>query len=177
MATSKEEDVNVQKDIAAQQTLANFSQPKEPASGQHATGEQEETYILLVDDNSDHVVDSLNSQLLYLDSNSLANGNVVLMTQDSVNAATQQGNNENANINNAENNGVSNGGIMPPGGMQSLEPQVVTTVDTKGGVATIPGQTQQPNSASQLQLITSPAQAPGPLVSATAKPTSIQSSE
>ena len=139
--------------------------------------DQEETYILLVDDNSDNVVDSLNSQLLYLDSNSLANGNVVLMTQDSVNAATQQGNgNEHTN----ENNAVANGGTVlsiPPGGLQSLERQVVTTVDTKGGVATIPGQIQHSSAASQIQLITSPAQAPGPLVSATAKPTTIQSTE
>jgi len=40
---------------------------------------QEETYILLVDENSQ--VDS--SQVLYLDPNSLANGNVLLMSQDS----------------------------------------------------------------------------------------------
>ena len=180
---SKEESVNHQKVGANDQTLQSVGESKETGvsgTGPPATTDQEETYILLVDDNSDHVVDSLNSQLLYLDSNSLANGNVVLMTQDSVNAATQQENNGNANIANAENNGVANGGSvlsMPPGGMQSLEPQVATTVDTKGGVATIPGQTQQPSAASQIQLITSPAQAPGPLVSATAKPSSIQSSE
>ena len=181
----KEESAKGQKDEVEQQTLGAGGENKETAvsgTGQPATTEQEETYILLVDDNSDHVVDSLNSQLLYLDSNSLANGNVVLMTQDSVNAANQQENNDNANAlpSGAGSNGVANGGTvlsMPPGGMQSLEPQVVTTVDTKGGVATIPGQTQQPSAASQIQLITSPAQAPGPLVSATAKPTSIQSSE
>ena len=180
---NKEENVNNQKAGANDQTLESVGENKETGvtgAGQPATTDQEETYILLVDDNSDHVVDSLNSQLLYLDSNSLANGNVVLMTQDSVNAANQQENNGTANIANAENNGVANGGSvlsMPPGGMQSLEPQVATTVDTKGGVATIPGQTQQPSAASQIQLITSPAQAPGPLVSATAKPSSIQSSE
>ena len=180
---NKEENVNNQKVGANDPTLESVGENKETGvtgAGQPTTNDQEETYILLVDDNSDHVVDSLNSQLLYLDSNSLANGNVVLMTQDSVNAATQQENNGNANIANAENNGVANGGSvlsMPPGGMQSLEPQVATTVDTKGGVATIPAQTQQPSAASQIQLITSPAQAPGPLVSATAKPSSIQSSE
>ena len=146
-------------------------------SGQ-GNSEQEETYMILVDDNSDHVIDSLNSQLLYLDSNSLANGNVVLMTQDSVNAATLQGN---GHPQTAENNSVANGGTamsMPTaGGIQSLERQVVTTVDTKGGVATIPGQIQHSSAASQIQLITSPAQAPGPLVSATANSTSIQSTE
>ena len=142
-------------------------------SGQGNSG-QEETYMILVDDNSDHVIDSLNSQLLYLDSNSLANGNVVLMTQDSVNAATLQGN---GHPQTAENNSVANGGTamsIPPGGIQSLERQVVTTVDTKGGVATIPGQTQ--HSSAQACTITQ-AQAPGPLVSATANSTSIQSTE
>lgn len=44
---------------------------------------QEETYILLVDDGSGAQLDQLNSQTLYIDSNSLANGdlsNMVLMT-------------------------------------------------------------------------------------------------
>jgi hypothetical protein len=166
---------------AGQQALSTTEENAESVTNTGQGNDQEETYILLVDDNSDNVVDSLNSQLLYLDSNSLANGNVVLMTQDSVNAATQQGNGNGHTVAGIpQNNAVANGGTVlsiPPGGMQSLERQVVTTVDTKGGVATIPGQIQHSSAASQIQLITSPAQAPGPLVSATAKPTTIQSTE
>ena len=165
---------NYEARVDRQDILGTTEENSEAVSGTGHGTDQEETYFMLVDDNSDHVVDSLNSQILYLDSNSLANGNMVLMTQDSLNAATQQGNGA------TENNAVANGGMglaIPSDGIQSLERQVVTTVDTKGGVASIPGQMQHASAASQIQLITSPAQAPGPLMSATAKPTSIQSTE
>ena len=176
---SNKDGATLQQASQEQQMIASSNENVGAVAGSgQGNSEQEETYMILVDDNSDHVIDSLNSQLLYLDSNSLANGNVVLMTQDSVNAATLQGN---GHPQTAENNSVANGGTamsMPTvGGIQSLERQVVTTVDTKGGVATIPGQIQHSSAASQIQLITSPAQAPGPLVSATANSTSIQSTE
>lgn len=51
-------------------------------------GQQQETYLILVDDGSG-AVDNLNSQTLYIDPSQLENGNMVLMTNEGVPVSAQ----------------------------------------------------------------------------------------
>ena len=98
---------------------------------------QEETYILLVDENSQ--VDP--SQVLYLDPNSLASGNVLLMSQD------------------------SNGTAAPTAVAQSAvavaqQPSVVTTVANGSQNGTAPTQLQVVKEQQPQLLVQQPAEVP-----------------
>eukprot|EP00096_Caligus_rogercresseyi_P007385 TRINITY_DN2523_c0_g1_i13.p1 TRINITY_DN2523_c0_g1~~TRINITY_DN2523_c0_g1_i13.p1 ORF type:complete len:256 (-),score=118.80 TRINITY_DN2523_c0_g1_i13:792-1559(-) len=114
------------------------------------------TYILLVDDGSG-AVDSLNSQTLYIDPNSLASGdlsNMVLMTSSS-------GGSNNGGLEGAQ--APKNKDILALAIQQQQAHQVVTTVDTTGGVAIVPGIASS-SSVSKVPLISTKATPPGPLM-------------
>ena len=117
--------------------VAPAAMPAVASAAAPTSEHQEETYILLVDENSQ--VDP--SQVLYLDPNSLASGNVLLMSQD------------------------SNGTAAPTAVAQSAvavaqQPSVVTTVANGSQNGTAPTQLQVVKEQQPQLLVQQPAEVP-----------------
>ena len=117
--------------------VAPAAMPAVASAAAPTSEHQEETYILLVDENSQ--VDP--SQVLYLDPNSLASGNVLLMSQD------------------------SNGTAAPTAVAQSAvavaqQPSVVTTVANGSQNGTAPSQLQVVKEQQPQLLVQQPAEVP-----------------